>query len=141
MAARKIIINSLDDLKRASAEFISLTSTRRLFAIAGTMGAGKTTFIKALCDTLGSADVVTSPTFTLVNEYSTESGGTIYHFDFYRVNKIEEVFDFGFEEYITSGEYCFIEWPELVEGLLPEDVVNVTISARDDQSRIVEIEI
>jgi tRNA threonylcarbamoyladenosine biosynthesis protein TsaE len=105
------------------------------------MGAGKTTLIKAICKQLGSIDVVTSPTFTLVNEYNTQSGDTIYHFDFYRIVKIEEVFDFGFEEYLSSGNWCFIEWPELVESLLSENVTNVTITTQVDMSRLIEIDL
>ena len=99
------------------------------------MGAGKTTFIKAISSVLGAIDIVQSPSFTIINEYKTSTGDSIFHFDFYRIRKIGEVFDIGYEEYIYSGAYCFIEWPELMEELLPADVVKVWISG-DDERRI-----
>jgi tRNA threonylcarbamoyladenosine biosynthesis protein TsaE len=108
---------------------------RRVFAFYGKMGAGKTTFIKAISSVLGAVDVVQSPSFAIINEYKTSTGDSIFHFDFYRIRKIGEVFDIGYEEYIYSGAYCFIEWPELVEELLPADVVKVWISG-DDERRI-----
>jgi tRNA threonylcarbamoyladenosine biosynthesis protein TsaE len=101
------------------------------------MGAGKTTLIKALCHELGSTDYVTSPTFALINEYSTSKGSVIYHFDFYRIKKIEEAFDLGYEDYIYSGNYCFIEWPEMIESLLPEGIVEVRIQEIEKGIRIV----
>jgi tRNA threonylcarbamoyladenosine biosynthesis protein TsaE len=104
------------------------------------MGAGKTTIIKSICRELGAIDTVTSPTFTLVNEYKTISGESIYHIDLYRITKPEEVFDFGIEEYFSSGSYCFIEWPELAETLLPREAAKVIITVGDDEKRIVEIE-
>jgi tRNA threonylcarbamoyladenosine biosynthesis protein TsaE len=91
------------------------------------MGAGKTTMIKALCRELGVTDIVQSPSFSIINEYKTNRGEPIFHFDFYRIKKLEEVFDIGYEEYLYSGFYCFIEWPELMEELLPEDVIKVCI--------------
>ncbi len=100
------------------------------------MGAGKTTIIKAICEALGAKDIVTSPTFTIVNEYRTSSGETIYHLDFYRIKKTEEVFDFGIEEYLDSGSYCFMEWPELVKGILPPETVNIRITVDDNEQRI-----
>ena len=104
------------------------------------MGAGKTTFIKAVCEELGVEDVITSPTFAIVNEYRSDaSGELIYHFDFYRVKKIEEVYDMGFEDYFYSGALCFIEWPELCEEVLPEDNVKVTIEESSDGTRVVTI--
>lgn len=138
---KKIIIDNLDALQRVAAEFVQHTAGKRIFAIYGSMGAGKTTLIKSICAELGSIETVTSPTFTLVNEYTDGSGEKIYHFDFYRINKIEEIFDFGFEEYIDSGSYCFMEWPELIEEALPEETVRVKISVADDLSRILEIDI
>jgi len=99
------------------------------------MGAGKTTFIKVISSVLGAVDVVQSPSFAIINEYKTTTGDSIFHFDFFRIRKTEEVFDIGYEEYIYSGAYCFIEWPELVEALLPADVVKVWISG-DDERRI-----
>jgi len=110
----------------------------RVFAFYGAMGAGKTTFIKALCRELGSADYVTSPTFALINEYSTSNGSVIYHFDFYRIKKIEEAFDLGYEDYIYSGNYCFIEWPEMIESLLPVGIVEVRIREAEKGVRLVE---
>ena len=102
------------------------------------MGAGKTTIIKAICHELGSSDYVTSPTFALINEYSTNNGSVIYHFDFYRIKKLEEAYDLGYEDYIYSGNYCFIEWPEMIESLLPKGIVEVKIRETDDGSRIFE---
>ena len=107
----------------------------RVFAFYGAMGTGKTTLIKALCHELGSADYVTSPTFALINEYSTSNGSVIYHFDFYRIKKIEEAFDLGYEDYIYSGNYCFIEWPEMIESLLPDGIVEVRIRETENGVR------
>ena len=101
---------------------------RRVFAFYGKMGAGKTTFIKVICSVLGSNDIVQSPSFSIINEYKTASGEALFHFDFYRIKKIEEVFDIGYEDFIYSGAYCFIEWPELIEELLPADIVRVKIT-------------
>ena len=95
------------------------------------MGAGKTTFIRTICGLLGAVDVVQSPSFAIINEYRTSSGNPLFHFDFYRIRKLEEVYDIGYEDYIYSGSYCFLEWPELVESLLPTDVVKVRISGED----------
>lgn len=102
------------------------------------MGAGKTTFIKALCEELGVDDVITSPTFAIVNDYTAEDDQHIYHFDFYRIKKLEEVFDMGYEDYFYSGSLCFIEWPELIEEILPGDSIKVTITQLEDGSREVE---
>jgi tRNA threonylcarbamoyladenosine biosynthesis protein TsaE len=95
------------------------------------MGAGKTTFIKTICELLGAVDVVQSPSFAIINEYRTSSGNPLFHFDFYRIKKLEEVYDIGYEDYIYSGSYCFIEWPELAESLLPPDVIRVKISGEE----------
>ena len=103
----------------------------------GKMGAGKTTFTKAVCECLGVEDVINSPTFAIVNEYRSDSGELIYHFDFYRIKKLEEVYDMGYEDYFYSGALCFIEWPELVEELLPGNTVKVTIEENEDGSRTV----
>jgi tRNA threonylcarbamoyladenosine biosynthesis protein TsaE len=135
----KIKINSLDKIDDAAMEFIRVMGNNTVFAFRGAMGAGKTTFIKAICETLGVDDVINSPTFAIVNEYRSDSGELIYHFDFYRINKIEEVYDFGYEDYFYSGSLCFIEWPELVEPLLPKDTVNVSIIVEEDGSRTVTI--
>ena len=106
--------------------------------IIGYMGAGKTTFIKAICEELGVDDVVTSPTFAIVNEYVTEEGESVYHFDFYRIKKLEEAYDIGFENYFDSGNLCLIEWPEMIEPLMPEKYIRVEIrhGATDDEREI-----
>ena len=123
-----IRIASPAELPAAARRFIEAMGEHTLFAFYGKMGAGKTTFIKALCEALGVEDPVTSPTFALVNEYrSATTGELIYHFDFYRIKKLEEVYDMGYEDYFYSGALCFIEWPELVEDLLPGDAVRVDI--------------
>ena len=110
-----------------------------VYAFYGKMGAGKTTFIKAICEELGVDDVITSPTFSIVNEYRSETTGElIYHFDFYRIKKLEEVYDMGYEDYFYSGALCFLEWPELIEELLPGSAVKVTITQNDDDSRTVD---
>lgn len=134
----EIIINKLEDINTAAKQFVDNMGRNKVFAFYGKMGAGKTTFIKAVCECLGVEDVITSPTFAIVNEYSSAvSGDTIYHFDFYRIKKIEEVYDMGYEEYFYSGSPCFIEWPELVEDLLPDGAVKVAISELEDGSRVV----
>ena len=132
----EIKIQDLDTIREAAREFIRLIGERRVIAFYGKMGSGKTTFIKALCEELGVNDVITSPTFAIVNDY-TANEESIYHFDFYRIKKLEEVYDMGFEEYFYSGNYCFIEWPELVEPLLPDDTLRVSISEQPDGSRTV----
>ena len=124
---KEITIDSLSDLKQVAKTIVSSLDGRSVVAFCGAMGAGKTTLISAIVEYLGSDDTVTSPTFALVNQYSTESIGTVYHFDFYRINRIEEVFDMGYEEYFYSGDLCLIEWPELIEELLPDDAMVVRI--------------
>ncbi len=135
----QIKIESLDDIHAAAKKFVEQLGKGRVFAFYGKMGAGKTTFIKAVCEVLGVSDVITSPTFAIVNEYTTEEGESIYHFDFYRIKKIEEVYDMGYEDYFYSGRLCLLEWPELVEDLLPDDAVKVHIEANDDGTRTVDI--
>ncbi|MDR1090474.1 MAG: tRNA (adenosine(37)-N6)-threonylcarbamoyltransferase complex ATPase subunit type 1 TsaE [Prevotella sp.] len=134
-----IKIESPDRINEAAKEFIKTMGDNTVFAFRGEMGAGKTTFIKAICENLGVPDAINSPTFAIVNEYRSGSAELIYHFDFYRINKIEEVFDFGYEDYFYSGSLCFIEWPELIENLLPGDAVNVYIKALGDGSREVTL--
>jgi tRNA threonylcarbamoyladenosine biosynthesis protein TsaE len=134
----EIVISDLKHLHESARKFILNTDGRKIFAFSGSMGAGKTTIIKAICEVLGAKDIVTSPTFTIVNEYRTYSGESIYHIDFYRIKKSEEVFDFGIEEYFDSGSYCFMEWPELVEGILPPETVNVKISVDEKERRIIQ---
>ncbi|WP_025880396.1 tRNA (adenosine(37)-N6)-threonylcarbamoyltransferase complex ATPase subunit type 1 TsaE [Segatella baroniae] len=131
----EIKITSLDSIQDAARTFISQMGDRKVFAFYGHMGAGKTTFIKALCVAMGVEDVITSPTFSLVNDYTDRNGNSIYHFDFYRIKKLEEVYDMGYEDYFYSGSLCLMEWPELIEELLPEDAVKVTITEQADGSR------
>lgn len=128
-------IESLDTIKETAREFINQMGNNTVFAFRGEMGAGKTTFIKAVCEELGVDDVINSPTFAIVNEYRSNSNELIYHFDFYRINKVEEAYDFGYEDYFYSGSLCFIEWPERIEELLPIDTVNVYISESTDGTR------
>ena len=135
-----IHISTLSDLHEAARAFIREMGDGSVFAFYGKMGAGKTTFIKALCEELGVDEVVTSPTFAIVNEYRSDSGELIYHFDFYRIKRIEEVYDMGYEDYFFSGALCFIEWPELVEELLPDDAVRVRIEEEADGSRTITLD-
>ncbi len=134
----KIIINDLQHIHDAAKTFINNMPGGRVYAFYGKMGAGKTTFIKALCEELGVEDVITSPTFALVNEYTSGEGDPIYHFDFYRIKKLEEVYDMGYEDYFYSGNLCLLEWPELIEPILPDDAVKVTITPQEDGTRILE---
>ncbi len=131
-------IKSLSDINHIAARFIQAHPADRIFAFYGSMGAGKTTFIKALCEEMQVLDYVTSPTFALINEYKTEKDNTIFHFDFYRIKSIDEAYDLGYEDYFYSGEYCFIEWPELIEPLLPAIAVKVYISEIENGKRIIE---
>ena len=132
-----IIIKSIDSIADAAKEFIAQMGERKIFAFYGAMGAGKTTFVKALCGEMGVTDTVNSPTFAIVNEYDTPVGRPIYHFDFYRIKRLSEVYDMGYEDYFYGRGLCFIEWPELVEDLLPEETVKVTIEELEDGSRAV----
>jgi len=124
------------DLVPAAEKLLSAFSSSRIFAFYGKMGAGKTTFIKVICGFLGVADIVQSPTFSIINEYKAVSGDSVFHFDFFRITRINEVLDIGYEEYFYSGAYCFIEWPELIEPLLPGNTVKVTITG--DTDRMIE---
>ena len=133
-----ITINSLENIASAAREFISAIGDHKVFAFYGEMGAGKTTFIKAVCEELGVEDVITSPTFAIVNEY-TGNDGSIFHFDFYRIKKLDEVYDMGYEDYFYSGSLCFIEWPELIEEILPDDAVKVTITQSPDGTRLITL--
>jgi tRNA threonylcarbamoyladenosine biosynthesis protein TsaE len=138
---KNIKIESLDKIGEAAKKFVENMDDRTVFAFRGNMGAGKTTFIKAICEELGVEDTINSPTFAIVNEYRSEDNGElIYHFDFYRINKISEAEDLGAEDYFYSGALCFIEWPEKIEELLPGDVVNVEIVENSDGSRTVTID-
>ena len=138
----EIKIQDLEHIREAAREFVENIGDRTVFAFYGHMGAGKTTFIKAICEELGVEDVITSPTFSIVNEYSPDSSllspdSSIFHFDIYRIKKLEEVYDMGFEDYFYSGSLCLIEWPELIEEVLPDDAVKVTITEQPDGSRTV----
>ena len=135
-----MIIKSLDDISATAKEFIEQIGNKKVFLFYGSMGAGKTTFIKAICEELGVEGVINSPTFAIVNEYCTKTNKPIYHFDFYRINKIEEAYDFGYEDYFFSGNLCVIEWPELVEEILPADSVKVTITETESGERVVSLE-
>ena len=132
----EIQIKDLEHIREAARTFIENIGDHTVFAFYGKMGAGKTTFIKAICEELGVEDVITSPTFAIVNEYTAQKG-PIYHFDFYRIKKLEEVYDMGFEDYFYSGALCLIEWPELIEEVLPEDAVKVSIKEKEDGSRAI----
>lgn len=132
-------VANLQDIRLAARQFIEAMDGRKVFAFYGPMGVGKTTFIKALCEELEVDDPITSPTFAIVNEYRSRQGMQVFHFDFYRIRKIEEVYDMGYEDYLYSQALCLIEWPELVEDLLPEDVVRVRLSQEPNGTRVIEI--
>ena len=134
----EIIIHSLEDIKRAASEFVALIGNRRIFAFYGHMGAGKTTFIKAICEELGVTDAVSSPTFAIVNEYASNMG-SIYHFDFYRIKRSSEVLDLCCEDYAYSGNLCLMEWPELIEEFLPEETIDVHIEEIEGCKRRVTV--
>lgn len=133
-----VTIKNVADLERAAEEFLKQTEGVSVYAFYGAMGAGKTTFISAICNVLGVGDEVASPTFAIVNEYRAADGRSIYHFDFYRINKPSEALDIGYEEYVYGDGLCFIEWPENIEGLLPEDTLRVYIAEQPDGSRTVK---
>lgn len=134
-----IKIENIQKIKQAAKAFIEKMKDSKVFAFNGDMGVGKTTFIKAICEEMGVEQTVNSPTFSIVNEYETAKGNIIYHFDCYRINKIQEALDLGAEEYLYSGNYCFIEWSENIAPLLPDSLINVNISEEADGSRSVEI--
>lgn len=131
----EIIIDGVGDLPRAAGSFLEAKGNASVVAFYGQMGAGKTTFITALCAALGVRDVVNSPTFTIVNEYRAQSGESVYHFDFYRINRLSEATDIGLYEYFDSGSLCLIEWPEMIEELLPDDTLKVRIEVVDENMR------
>ena len=124
------------DLLPAAQQLLAAYPGRKVFAFYGPLGAGKTTFIKVLCRLLGATDIVQSPSFAIINEYKIPTGESLFHFDFYRIKNLEEIFDIGYEDYLYSGAYCFIEWPEQMEELLPEEVVRVRISG--ERERVIE---
>ena len=134
-------LTSIGELKNVAASLIEQFPEHRVFALYGKMGAGKTTFIQAICKSLGSNDNVTSPTFALINEYNTANFSSIFHFDFYRIKDMEEAYDLGYEDYLYSGNYCFIEWPERIEPLLPENIIKVNMVVDDNETRTISAEI
>lgn len=134
-----ITINGIEDYPQAARELVKLLDRGRIFAFYGKMGSGKTTFIKSICEELGVEDSINSPTFAIVNEYEDRNQNTIYHFDFYRIKSIEEVYNMGYEEYFYGDAICFMEWPELIEELLPEETVKVFVREMDGGARSVKI--
>ena len=132
---QEITIRDIADLERAAAEFLEKIGNNTLVAFFAPMGSGKTTFTTALCKVLGVTDPVGSPTFAIVNEYMRADGEPMYHFDFYRINTLEEAIEIGLYDYLDSGYLCIMEWPENIEDLLPEDTLCVRITVNPDQSR------
>lgn len=135
---KDIVIKGLDSIDQAAKEFLQEIGDNRIIALYGSMGAGKTTFVTALCRVLGVEDVVNSPTFTIVNEYRTEEGEPVFHFDFYRIKSLREVEDLGFEEYVYSDCMCLMEWPEMIEEMLPDETLRVSISEQEDGTRLIK---
>lgn len=135
----KWTIDNLDEIGKVARGFLEYVEGRTIFALYGPMGVGKTTFVKAVADCEGVTDDVSSPTFAIVNEYRTGAGKAIYHFDFYRINDVSEALDFGYEEYFFSGDPCFIEWPEKIAELLPEDTVICRFTELEDGRRELEV--
>ncbi|PVX52242.1 tRNA threonylcarbamoyladenosine biosynthesis protein TsaE [Balneicella halophila] len=131
--------NSLEGLLEVADKFLQDWGEHKLVTLIGEMGAGKTTFVKAICDVLGVEDAVSSPTFSIINEYTTANGETLFHFDFYRINDEQEALDFGVEEYWESDAYCYMEWPEKVENILPEDILEVRIKEETDGTRLISV--
>ena len=134
----KIVVNCVSELERASASLLELINDKTIVCFYGEMGVGKTTFIKEICKKLGVEDVVSSPTFSIINEYLTKNNESVYHFDFYRTEKEEEAFDIGYEEYFYQGNLCLIEWPEKISSIIPKNIIKVQIT-RNDEQRIIEI--
>lgn len=132
-------IDSLDDVQSVAGEFLHKYPDYRIFAFYGELGSGKTTFIKALCRELGVTDLVSSPSFALIHEYQSGGSGKLYHFDFYRMEKLEEAYDIGYEDYFYSGNYCFIEWADKAEPLLPSGTLRVNIITDQYAGRILEV--
>lgn len=130
------LAKKLEDLPRVVEQFLRDFPLDNHFALVGEMGAGKTTFVKALCEALGVGDAVSSPTFSIVNEYTTKAGKTLYHFDFYRLKEVEEALDFGLEDYLYGDGICLMEWADIVSELLPDDVLEINITERSNGERI-----
>lgn len=135
----KLIVTSEQELPQVAEEFLAAFGNRKVILFYGEMGVGKTTLIKQLCKQLGVEEATTSPTFSIVNEYLANTGKSIYHFDFYRIEEEAEVFDLGYEDYFYSDNYCFIEWPEKIPNLLPEDTVTLKIELGENNERLIEV--
>ena len=135
----ELIIRHKKDIPSAVKKLLKFHGDKRIFAFDGPMGSGKTTIIKALCRELGASDMTSSPTFTIVNEYRRQSGSSLFHIDLYRIRKTEEAFDIGIDEYLTGASWCFIEWPGIIEKLLPEETVHVNLSVGENDERILRI--
>jgi tRNA threonylcarbamoyladenosine biosynthesis protein TsaE len=133
----EIEVNQLADLHRAALSLLEFANEEKIFLFEGEMGAGKTTFIKAICEAMGVADVVSSPTFSIVNEYLASNNKRVYHFDFYRIEDLQEAYDIGYEEYFYSGDICLVEWPEKIRELLPKEYVHVSIMASTPDTRLI----
>ena len=137
----QIHIPNTQSLPQAAAAFLQTIGNAKLLAFYGAMGVGKTTFVKALCEAMGVQDVVNSPTFAIVNEYTDAQGEAVYHFDFYRIKKQAELFDLGFDNYLDSGCFCLMEWPELVEELLPDETLRSHLVEQVDGSRLLTFDL
>ena len=138
---KTLAINGITEIDPVAEEFIRLIRGHRKFAFYGSMGSGKTTLIKAVCKALGANDIITSPSFALINEYHSDCEDIFYHFDLYRIKSIDEVYDLGYEEYFFSDAYCFVEWAEKAEMLLPLDVVRVRMEVSQDHKRLVHVDV
>ena len=137
----QIHIPNTQSLPQAAAAFLQTIGNAKLLAFYGAMGVGKTTFVKALCEAMGVQDVVNSPTFAIVNEYTDAQGEAVYHFDFYRIKKQAELFDLGFDNYLDSGCFCLMEWPELIEELLPDETLRIHLVEQADGSRLLTFDL
>ena len=135
----EIIVNDISELRSAAKKFLEYAGDTKIFAFYGEMGVGKTTFLKELCREMEVEDEITSPTFAIVNEYYSKKYGQIFHFDFYRIDDLREVYDMGFEEYLESGAYIFMEWSEKIDHILPDGIAKVTITQDDKQVRTIRI--
>lgn len=133
----EIEVNQLADLNQAALSLLEFANEEKIFLFEGEMGAGKTTFIKAICEAMGVVDVVSSPTFSIVNEYQGSNSSRIFHFDFYRIDDLREAYDIGYEEYFYSGDICLVEWPEKIRELLPQEYVHVSIAATAPNTRLI----
>jgi len=135
----RFIIESTGTIRKVARDFLEQYSNQRIFAIYGKLGAGKTTFIKALCNELGVNEVVSSPSFSIINEYYSDRYGRVYHFDFFRMEHLEEAYDIGYEDYFFSGQYCFVEWPDKIQTILPSGTIHVYMMVDETSVRILEI--